>query len=121
MKVVKGLATVGVVAAVGYGIARHTTMGRNAVEVLRNLQLPDTFSFEDIKGAVKSAMKAANSRTKTFRQAAKMPYKITKDYTKKLADAPPVSPVRDPFPRLAPASENSRRSMGTGLITRHSI
>jgi hypothetical protein len=93
---VKGVATVGVVAAIGYSIARHTAMGMNAVAAAKNLKLLESFSIEDIKSAVKSAMKAADARTKTFQKAARLPYKITEEYTKKWTYAP-VAAVKSQF------------------------
>jgi hypothetical protein len=73
------------VAAVRYGLAKHTPLGAAAVSLVKNLnqRLPEGFALEDVKGAVKTAMKAADAKTKTFQRAAKLSFRITKHYARK--------------------------------------
>lgn len=114
---VAGIMAAGTVAAVGYGLYKNIPLGAAAVSAIKNLKSLERLSVEDVKGAVRSAMKAADTRTKPFRKAAKQSFRITKDYASKYttgslaavksqlgsaqARAKQLAPGTGPIPNLA--------------------
>lgn len=78
----KYVATAGIVAAVLYGIAQRTGLTDATVSAVKSFNMPSNFSVENMKGAVKSAIKAADAKTKPFQNTAIRPFRIGKNYTK---------------------------------------
>jgi hypothetical protein len=78
-----GLGIAGGVAAVAVGVGIvKPALAYAAVRVANSLKLPSRISVEDVKGAVQSAMEAADAKTKPFQKAVRWPFKISKGYAK---------------------------------------